>query len=700
MERAAGRREDEIINQPTVAPNRLGADPGEGRHEVTRRKLGHEPRCRAGERPGNRRMVELGKPGSPVAADQSPGPRPSKRARKIARRTITHPPTVTGRRDQRRRSDQHVAVDVAGQVDAEKRQARVRDRVDQRPDEPAALRAQAQVRAAEGDDPRIGVRSGRDRQAVSPRTGAEDGAGRLEHPAGVLEENRPPPVAHEVHAATERERPTGESEVRGKCPGHRGEVDDARRRRMERGHPHRVRLDRGQTARIEAAQTDDAVALPATLKIVEPAELGRRAGNDQLAAALVGDSVGRAELIHLARAVDAQTGLERPRHIIDSGVDHAGVVPALMEGHLSLALEHADPLARVASGELAGDAEPEDAGSDDRKIAALRGFGHPQTVWLIRRTDLCPRLPWSEMQILVTGVSGFVGSVLTRRLAGAGHELRGLTRNPAAVDPQLPIEVHRGDALSGAGLGRALDGVDVAYYLIHSMEAAAGGDFARRDQQAAKRFADVAAAAGVGRIVYLGGLVPTAGPVSDHLRSRAAVEDALLDAIPDSVILRASIIIGAESRSFRFLVRLVERMPVLALPKWRVNRTQPLDERDMVEYLVGAATGAVGGRRLDIGGPDTITYGAMIERIASLMLVGRPAVRLGFALTPVASVVAARITGEELALAGPLMASLATDLLADDRDARALLPVRLHTFDAAVERALRDWERREPLRAR
>jgi uncharacterized protein YbjT (DUF2867 family) len=304
------------------------------------------------------------------------------------------------------------------------------------------------------------------------------------------------------------------------------------------------------------------------------------------------------------------------------------------------------------------------------------------------------------MRILVTGVSGFVGSVLARRLGADGHELHGLSRDPGRVDRALGVDVHRGDASTGAGLAAALGGAEVAYYLIHSMEPAAAGAFAARERAAAERFGSAAAAAGVRRIVYLGGLVPATGPVSAHLRSRRAVEGALRDAVPDSVALRASIVVGARSRSFRFLVRLVERLPVLALPGWRGHRTQPIDERDVVEYLTRAATGPVAGRTLDIGGRDTLTYEAMIERVAELMLVGRPAVRLSRSLTPIASVLAARIAGEELALAGPLMESLETDLLADDRAARRLLGVRLHGYDAAVERALREWERHEPLRAR
>jgi uncharacterized protein YbjT (DUF2867 family) len=308
------------------------------------------------------------------------------------------------------------------------------------------------------------------------------------------------------------------------------------------------------------------------------------------------------------------------------------------------------------------------------------------------------------MRILITGISGFAGAAVAGRLGGAGHDLHGLTRDAGKARAQAPglggIELHQGDALSGIGLAEALAGVEVAYYLIHSMEAAADGDFAVRELRAAERFGAAAAAAGVRRIVYLGGLVPERLPVSPHLRSRRAVERALQDCVPDSVVLRASIVIGARSRSFRFLVRLVERMPVLALPAWREHRTQPLDERDMLEYLARAATAPVGGRTLDLAGPDTLSYGGMIERIADLMLVRRPAVRVRFALTPVASVVAARIAGEDPALTGPLMASLDGDLLADDREARATLHVRLHGYDAAVEHALGEWELREPLRAR
>ena len=256
---------------------------------------------------------------------------------------------------------------------------------------------------------------------------------------------------------------------------------------------------------------------------------------------------------------------------------------------------------------------------------------------------------------------------------------------------------------TGEGLAAALEGVHVAYYLIHSMEGAAAGAFADAERRSAERFAAAAAAAGVTRVVYLGGLVPDDAPLSRHLGSRLAVERELLDAVPGSVALRASIVIGARSRSFRFLVRLIERMPVMALPAWRDNRTAPIDGRDVLEFLTAAAgaPAALGGRSWDIGGPDVMTYAAMIARIADALMLRRPSLSIDFTMTPVASVVAAAIAGEDPALIGPLMESLEHDLLPRaDEDAAAAFGVRLHGFGAAVERALRDWERTEELAGR
>jgi uncharacterized protein YbjT (DUF2867 family) len=304
---------------------------------------------------------------------------------------------------------------------------------------------------------------------------------------------------------------------------------------------------------------------------------------------------------------------------------------------------------------------------------------------------------------LVTGATGYVGARLLRRLVAEGRPARALARRPERVEALAGVEAVGGDLVTGAGLEGALEGVESAYYLVHSMEAATTDDgFANRDRLAAERFGAAAAAAGVRRIVYLGGIEPPAGPRSAHLHSRIEVERILLDAVPESTALRASIVVGAASSSFRILVRLVERLRLLPLPAWRDNRTSPVAERDVIDYLASTPTvPAAAGRSLDIVGPDVLTYRDMLTRIAEALGVGRMPLGFGRSLTPPAAAVVAAVTGQPLELVRPLMESLETDLLPrDPSEAARLYGIEPLPFDRAIQRALREWESVEPLGAR
>ncbi|MEV4419204.1 NAD(P)H-binding protein [Patulibacter sp. NPDC049589] len=306
------------------------------------------------------------------------------------------------------------------------------------------------------------------------------------------------------------------------------------------------------------------------------------------------------------------------------------------------------------------------------------------------------------MRILVTGATGFAGSALLPPLLAAGHDVRAFARDPAKVGHG--VAAFRGDLTTGAGLDAALDGVDVAYYLVHSMEPSADGvPFEVRERRSAERFAAAATAAGVRRSVYLGVMVDETRALSPHLESRLAVEHAVSAATPECVALRASIAIGPASRSFRFLVRLVERLPVLPLPPWRRFRTQPIDERDVTAALLAAATTTAADDArlsLDVAGPDVVSYGEILERIRDLMMVRRPSIGVPISSTPIFGRVASVLAGEDPELILPLMGGLSGDLLARDDSWTTALGVRPHGFDRAVNYALLQWERHEPLRAR
>ena len=296
------------------------------------------------------------------------------------------------------------------------------------------------------------------------------------------------------------------------------------------------------------------------------------------------------------------------------------------------------------------------------------------------------------MRSLVTGATGYIGGRLAPRLLDEGHQVRCLTRGPGRLR-DVPwgdrVEVVEGDLSDPASLATAFDGVDVAYFLVHSL---GRPDFEELDRQAAANFATAARAAGVARIVYLGGPEPPAAErPSAHLRSRAEVGHILLASGVPTAVLRAPVIIGSGSASFEMLRYLTERLPVMVTPRWVRNRIQPIAVRDVLRYLVAAATlPADVNRGFDIGGADVLTYAEMMQRYSRVAGLRR---RVILPLRPLSPWLSAHwvgvVTPVPNAIARPLVASLIHEAVAHEHDIARYVPDddRLG-FDEAVRRAL------------
>ncbi|NYF98643.1 NAD(P)H-binding protein [Janibacter cremeus] len=297
--------------------------------------------------------------------------------------------------------------------------------------------------------------------------------------------------------------------------------------------------------------------------------------------------------------------------------------------------------------------------------------------------------------VLVTGATGYIGGLLVPKLLEAGWSVRALSRSAERVGSRPwadEIDVVEGDVTSGEDLRTALSGVDVAYYLVHSMDG--GGDLARRDRELAEGFASAAADQGVGRIVYLGGLHPEGADLSVHLASRVEVGQVFLDGSVPAAVLQAAVILGDGSVSFDMLRYLTERLPAMVAPHWLRNRIQPIAVDDALHYLVGAAgLPAQVNRTFDIGGPDVLTYEEMIQRFAAVNGLRRRLILPIPVLTPwLASHWVGLITPVEADVAKPLVGSLVHEVVRRewDLDQYVGLPSEgLVGFDEAVRRAMR-----------
>jgi uncharacterized protein YbjT (DUF2867 family) len=293
---------------------------------------------------------------------------------------------------------------------------------------------------------------------------------------------------------------------------------------------------------------------------------------------------------------------------------------------------------------------------------------------------------------LVTGATGFVGNRLALALAEGGWEVRCMVRDRAS-SPAQELErngfpLHEGDVLHPRTLPGAGRGVDVAYYLIHSMGRGGSRDFARTERDAAAAFARMARAEGVKRVVYLGGLGDR--PQSKHLRSRHETGLALAEHGPPLTYFRAGMVVGAQSESYRTLRYLVQRLPAMIAPAWLKNPTQPIAIDDALRYLVEApSVPAAAGREIQIGGPDVLPYGEMLDRMAAALgLRRRPRVPVPL-LTPwLSSLWIGLVTPVDAGVARPLVEGLAAPTVVSDHSGAALFEVQPMSFDEALRRAV------------
>jgi uncharacterized protein YbjT (DUF2867 family) len=292
---------------------------------------------------------------------------------------------------------------------------------------------------------------------------------------------------------------------------------------------------------------------------------------------------------------------------------------------------------------------------------------------------------------LVAGATGFVGQALCERLLRDDVAVRALVRDARRTRglPVDKLELHEGDVLEEDTLTGAGEGIDVAYYLVHSMgRGSEAGDFEQRELRAAETFARMCSREGVERVVYLGGLGDQPG--SKHLRSRHGTAGALERHGPPLTYFRAGMVVGAGSESYRTLRHLVARLPFMIAPRWLSTPTQPIDIDDVVAYLAAAPfVKSSAGREVQIGCPDVLAYGAMLDRMA-VALGKRPRPKLPVPLlTPwLSSLWIGLVTPVDVRVARPLIEGLSTETVVTDPSGAALFGVEPIGFDESLRKAV------------
>lgn len=294
----------------------------------------------------------------------------------------------------------------------------------------------------------------------------------------------------------------------------------------------------------------------------------------------------------------------------------------------------------------------------------------------------------------MTGATGYIGGLLVPMLLDAGHTVRALARNPDKLRDapwRDRAEVVRGDLGDVDSLTEAFDGVDVVYYLVHSM--GTSSDFVKAEAQSARNVVDAAKRAGVKRFVYLSGLHPD-GELSPHLQSRTDVGDILIESGIETLVLQAGIVIGSGSASFEMMRHLTDRLPVMTTPKWVHNKIQPIAIDDVLHYLAEAATATVPeSRTWDVGGPDVMEYGDAMQGYADVAGLRKRIIVVLPLLTPsIASWWVGLVTPIPSGLARPLVESLHCDAVRREHDIDAVIAPPaggLLGYREAVTQALR-----------
>ena len=299
--------------------------------------------------------------------------------------------------------------------------------------------------------------------------------------------------------------------------------------------------------------------------------------------------------------------------------------------------------------------------------------------------------------ILVTGASGFIGSRLVKRLLSicstTNWNIRCMTRDPNSISRYFNQEDHvefvRADVQNYPELVKALNGMDVAFYLIHSMEGSSRQwkKFAERDRVAAQNFARAVNEAGVSRVIYLGGL--TNAPeqeLSKHMRSRTEVGEILKKSNADVTIFRAAVILGQGGGSFQMLQYLVERLPLMVCPKWVLTKCQPIAVDDVVEYLVRSIeTNETKSKTFDIGGPEILTYLDMMRRYSNTLKKSIKIVIIPFLTPRLSSYWVDLITPVKASLARPLIDSLRHEAIVKDNSIADIIPLHLKNFENSIK---------------